>query len=327
MTDNKSGKLGRIVLIIGVIIGCLVIGLGATGLFLKYILFDSGTDSYYNSAGYGSTDSALQKSITVEESDLAAVPEAAKSDGRGGGASSAAPLDGGDLTEQKVIKTGDLTIQVKEVGEAVNKISDLAEQQGGFVLSSDVVTYTDGEKSATVVIKVPSDKFNSSLETVKAQAELVKKENISGQDVTEEYTDLQAQLKNYRAEEAQLTEFLERAGNVEELLSVSSALSAVRENIEITEGRIKYLEGMTDMSTITVVIHQEAKVAVPSEEWQPGETVKTSVQSLLRGLEGLVDLLIVFLIVVLPFVIIFGLGIWLIVYIIKKIVTRKRNNN
>lgn len=322
-------------IVLGVVGGVLILGIIGTSILLSLASRMTSTvptysSDYYDDYGYEMAKSnslGLGSSDLLEEvAELAPAPEA-KYDaytGTQAGETTAAGEVTEELTEQKVIKTGSLSIQVKNVEDTVSDLNNLTETKKGFVQSSNITTTTSGSQSATVTIKVPSQEFNNSVESIKDMADLVKNENLSGQDVTEEFTDLQSRLKNYQAEEAQLVEFLDRAGNVEELLDVSGALSDVREDIEVVEGRIKYLENMTDMSTITVNISQETTVNIPTKEWQPWEKVKKSFKVLIEGLQGLVNLLIVFVIVILPFILVFALIIWFIIWVIRKLVQRNK---
>ncbi len=330
---KKSRKTLWIVL--GVVGGLLILGIIGTSILLSLASRLTSTAPTYSSDYYDDYGYELEKSATSSEgyglmeevAELATAPEEESDVSYSGtetGETTAAGEVSEELTDQKVIKTGSLSIQVKNVEDTVSDLNNLAETKKGFVQSSDIYTTSSGSQSATVTIKVLGKEFNNSVESIKDMADLVKNENLSGQDVTEEFTDLQSRLKNYQAEEAQLVGFLDRAGNVEELLDVSEALSDVREDIEVVEGRIKYLENMTDMSTITVYISQETTVEIPTKEWQPWEKVKKSFRVLIEGLQGLVDLLIVFVIVVLPFILVFTLIIWFIIWVIKKLIWRRR---
>jgi hypothetical protein len=223
-----------------------------------------------------------------------------------------------DEGDQKVIKTGYLTLLVKKVGDSVSEITGIATSKGGFVLSSSIYTSPDETQSGTITLKVPVDKFEETVENLKEIAVSVERENLSGQDVTEEYTDLQAQLKNYRAEEEQYLEILKRTNTIEETLSVTEKLSLVRGKIERVEGQIKYLESQTDMSTITATLKEETRIDVPTKEWQPWETVKTAFRTFVRFLQGMVDVFIWIVIFLGPAVLIVWLIVWLIMSSMKK---------
>lgn len=185
---------------------------------------------------------AKAPSFGVEEDlafEMAAEPEAAE--------------EGGSPSERLVIKNGTLSLLVQDVRQSVSKMQGLATSLSGFVVDSQttIVDEKKGTLRATVTIRVPEEKFDEALQTLKNEAVKVTSEKTSGQDVTEEYTDLQSRLKNLEATEAQLLKIMERAGEIKDVLSVQQELTRVREQIETTKGRIKFLEESANMSRIT----------------------------------------------------------------------------
>ena len=115
---------------------------------------------------------------------------------------------------------------------------------------------------------------------------------MSGQDMTEDYVDLESRLTNLRAEEKQYLIILKEATTVEDLLNVSDYLSAVQGEIETIEGRLKYLDSQTNFSTITISIYEEASLVVPTSDWRPFEVVEKAFNRLIIVLQGFFDLLI-----------------------------------
>jgi len=222
-----------------------------------------------------------------------------------------------ELAEQKVIKTANLTLTVEKAGDTVSELNSLAVSKGGFILSSSVTTNPDGTQSASITLKVPVDKFEETVEDAKKLAKVIEKESLSGQDVTEKYTDLLSQLKNYQAEEEQYLEILKKATTIEDILKVTEKLSLVRGRIERTQGLIKYLESQTDMSTITITLKEEARIEIPTKEWRPLATLKRAFRSWIQFLQGLTNVLIWLVIFLGPPVIL----VWIIVKIVKR---RKR---
>ncbi|MFH2105180.1 MAG: DUF4349 domain-containing protein [Parcubacteria group bacterium] len=226
----------------------------------------------------------------------------------------------GDLSEQKVIKTGSLSVTVEKVDETSTKITDVIKGKNGFVQSSNVYTSADDSQSATIVVKVPAKDFESTVKEIKQLAKSVESESVSGQDVTAEYVDLQAQLKNYRAEETQYVKIMEQATTVEDTLKVAAKLSQVRGNIEQVEGRIKYLENQTDFSTITIYLSEETKVSVPTKEWKPWENAKVAFQYWVKALQAMVDVSVWIVLFAGPVVVV----VLIVVLIIRAAVRRKR---
>jgi hypothetical protein len=211
-------------------------------------------------------------------------------------------------------------MEVDNVGDSNGRISDIAKEKNGFIQSSTLRTDPEGVQTATIIVKIPADKFEEVMAEIKDLALNIENENVSGQDVTEEYMDLQAQLKNYRAEEEQYIEIMKKATDVEDILKVSKELSLVRGKIERTEGRIKYLESQTDFSTITIYLSQEVKVEVPTAKWRPLTNLKTAFQYWVKTLQWLVDVVVWLVIFLGPLAIV----LWFVIWAVRKIIRRKR---
>jgi hypothetical protein len=179
------------------------------------------------------------------------------------GKSAAAPM------ERKVIKNADLTLQTGDPEAALHKISALADAKGGFVVTSEVAQRGDGAKTVRVTARVPAAAFEAFLSEARAHAQRVLSEKQTGQDVTEEFIDLEARIKVQRETEARYLDFLKQAKNVEEALQVQSNLTVVRTEIERLEGRQRFLENQTSLSTINITLQPEATLAVvaPSGFW------------------------------------------------------------
>ncbi len=320
---KKKRKAWKIVLIvIASLVGAGIILLGVLMAISYFSTSWSGSsydDDYYQSESKSLTKTA-SRSIDLAEAPSSAADYALMEVSEEGGSSggSETSTTNGALTEQKIIKTAYLSMTVEAVADSVSDLTTLTETKGGFVKTSEIETASDNTQSATVVLRVPVKEFNSVVEATKDLATQVNSEEISGQDVTEEYMDLQARLKNYQAEEAQYQEILKQATTIEDILLVTDELSDVREDIEIVQGRIKYLENYTDLSTITVYLYEEASISLPTTEWKPLRSLKTAFQTLIRFGQGTITTLI--------WALMFGLPIGLVALIVYLVVRaiRKR---
>ena len=216
----------------------------------------------------------------------AATPSAEKGLAAGNGAGSTA------VGDRLVIKTGTITIVVKSVEESVTTVTSLATSSGGFVVSSR--SGTENEKLvATITIKVPADKFEATMETLRKMALEPPTESINGQDVTEEYADIGAQLRNLQATEKQLLNLLDRAQTVDDTLKVYNQLTNIRGQIERLQGRMQFLERSAALSTITVSLRPQVEkpiVKTGREAWQPGATFTEAARALVSALQVLGDL-------------------------------------
>ncbi|MSQ40387.1 MAG: DUF4349 domain-containing protein [Dehalococcoidia bacterium] len=193
-------------------------------------------------------------------------------------------------TERLIVRNVDMTLVVAKPAEAVQTIAEMAEETGGFVVSS----YISGEKEATlgafISMRVPAAKLDETLTRLRGLALRVTREQINSQDVTEEYVDLGARLKNLEAAEAQLLKLMERAQKVEEVLMVQRELTNVQQQIESLKARIQYLERTSAMALASVSLVPEASEAPLAEPgWSALETVKEALRSLFRASQGLVD--------------------------------------
>jgi len=234
--------------------------------------------------------------------------------------------------ERLVIKNADLSIVVKDPEAAMTAITNLADEMGGFVVSSNLYqTYTDSGipvPEASIVIRVPAEKLNEALEKIKADAVEVQSENQSGQDVTSEYVDLESQLKNLEAAEKQLTEIMSKAEKTEDVLNVFNQLTSIRGQIESIKGQMKYFEESAALSAVTVrLVAEETIQPLEVLGWKPEGTLRDAVQNLIYFWQDFVDFLIWFVVNFLPKLltigVVFVLPIWLIVRAIRS-ANRKR---
>ena len=224
-------------------------------------------------------------------------------------------------SERLIIKTANLSLLVKNVRESLSKVHALAESLGGFVTQSDIYEVDEKKETlaASITFRVPAEKFNETLEVLKKEALKVTSENISGQDVTEEYSDLQSQLKNLEATEEQLLQIMKRAGEIKDVLEVQRELNNVRGQIEQTKGRIKYLGESAKLSSITVYLATEKEeLPIVEEQWKPLAAAKEGLRSLISFWQGITNRAIYWGIFLAPFIII-----GLLIFFLKKLRPRK----
>jgi hypothetical protein len=214
--------------------------------------------------------------------------------------------------DQKIIKNGYLQLSVEKVSEVASKITEMSTRRGGFLQNSSVTQRGDGTYYGDISVRVPAKEFEAAMNEMKSYAKLVTHETASGQDVTEQYTDLEAQLRNARAQEETYLAILKQARTVEDTLMVQDRLGAVRSQIESLQGRLQYLENVTAFSTINASLSEEPTVRLPTREFRPFTIVKQAFQTLVavfqNALAGLIWFVIVWGGVLLPL----GLVAWLV---------------
>jgi hypothetical protein len=197
--------------------------------------------------------------------------------------------ENGEPTEdRKIVKTGYMTLEVEDIAETIDEIAEMADELNGYVVSSYKHEYERGV-SGRIIIRVPSEKFEEAFERLRQLAVAVPYETTTAKDVTEEYVDLEAQLGNLLATEAQYLALLDKAENVEEMLKVQKELSNVRGQIEQIEGRMKYLEQTSETSLIEVDLEETTGLAEP---WSASAALKAAVRGLTTFGRGLATVLI-----------------------------------
>ncbi|HCP08288.1 MAG TPA: hypothetical protein DIT25_00600 [Candidatus Moranbacteria bacterium] len=262
-----------------------------------------------------------------QDSFLSDVPSA-MSEGRGMAQkrmeTAPAPFMAGDniaITDKKVIKNGSLNLKVTDTDSASSKISQIAKDNGGDVFSSNFYETEKNMKSGSISVKVPVNNFEKTFSELKKVATLVVQESISGQDVTEQYADLQAQIKNKQAEEQQFQSILTQAQKIQDILDVTRELARVRGEIEMLQGQIKYLDSQTDMSLITIYLTEDTNITF-SDSWRPWQVVKETFNSLFKDIQKFINFIIVLIIRVIPIAILYALIAMVIYFIGKKIYSK-----
>jgi hypothetical protein len=162
--------------------------------------------------------------------------------------------------ERKVIRNAELTLELATPEEGKRMIETVAGSNGGFVVSSEVNSRDEGEVrgAVTLVLRIPAARFSAALEEIRKLGYKIRREKITGQDVTEEYVDLEARLKAKRAVEAQFLEIMKQANKVVDALEVQKALGEVRSDIEQMEGRRRFLDNQVALSTFTITLQAPA---------------------------------------------------------------------
>jgi len=180
--------------------------------------------------------------------------------------------------ERMIVRTGEISLVVKDVVGTQDEVARLAVSLGGYVVSSRISGEED-DRRGWISIRVPDEKFEQALAELRDLSVRVESESTDSQDVTEEYVDLQSRLKNAQATENQYLALLQKAENVEDILRIYERLSQVRNEIEQIKGRIQYLERTSSMSLISVRLEPEttAKPLVRTG-WNIVETFKSAIR-------------------------------------------------
>lgn len=212
--------------------------------------------------------------------------------------------------ERLIVKTGSISLLVENTEETLTKIEALALELGGFVTNSNSWRANE-QLHATITIRVPAESFDEARRRLKEGALEVQSENISAQDVTEEYVDLEARLTYLEETEGELRELLrsaqERGEKAEGILAIYRQLSDIGIQVEQTKGRMQYLERSAAMSALTVTLTPKEEVRVVEPGWDWLRTVRESLRDLVKALQFLADIATRFIVTLLPILIIVAL--------------------
>lgn len=206
----------------------------------------------------------------------------------------APPPESPPVIERKLIRNGALDLLVNDVGQTVDKIGSVVTAAGGFVEKSNQ-TYSSGHM-ATLTVRIPAAKLDSVIAELKKLATTVDRENVEVRDVTREYIDLDARLRNAQAEEAAYLQILKRATTIKDTLDVTEKLSDVRGRIEEMQGEMKLLTSQIEMSSLEVTLRSEADATVAGIRWRPLRQAKIAVSDMLSGLADWADSVVAFFI-------------------------------
>ncbi|MCS7252137.1 MAG: DUF4349 domain-containing protein [Thermoflexus sp.] len=204
-----------------------------------------------------------------------------------------------------IIKNAEMRLVVSSVDEALTRIEGLVADMGGYILNTRT-WFQDEEKYASLTFAVPSERFEETLGRLRRIATRVADENTSGQDVSQEYVDLEARLANLEAAVARLREFLKEAKSVEEALQVEVRLRELEGEIAQVKGRMNFLKGRAAYSLITVILEPQRPTPTPASTptpvmWDPRETFREATGVLGILLQALVDISIWMLVLGGPF--------------------------
>lgn len=283
----------------------------------------SDSESSYESKSSGEADMAVEKE---ESSNEVAVDS-------GSNAEESAVEEPGEespevSTTRMITHQAHLQVNVKKLETAQANITKKVEQYGGYVVESNVYQEDVETNSGRMIVRVPEKHFQTFLQDAEGEAADILERKVTGQDVTEQYVDLQSRVKSKRAVEGRLLEFMGNAQKTEDLLKISADLAKVQEEIEVMVGKMKYLENQTSFSTIELVMY-ENRVVVPeieSKELNTWEKTKKQLATSTNGLLATGSALIVIFIGNLPVLILLALIGVAVYWIIKRRLRTEQKN-
>ena len=204
--------------------------------------------------------------VAVDEAEREVVEEAAPEEPQEFAGRELADLDEQErqeFSQEMIIKRGTQHLLTDQVTEVAHQVRELMGKFGGYVEGSSFEE-EEGMERVEYNLRVPAESFDELMDDISELARL-KREDVSTEDVTEEYIDLEARLEVLEAQESRLVDMLDEAEEVSEMLEIENELSRLREKIESIQGRMDYLERATSYSYLRVIIEQE-KVGTPQPQ-------------------------------------------------------------
>lgn len=226
-------------------------------------------------------------------------------------------------TDRLIVRTANLSLTVKDAEAALETAKSTASSLGGFISNSQTVRVDKDRVRVSVTIRVPAEKFDEAIKQLKQAAIRVESEKLAGQDVTEEYIDLSARLRNLEATEKELlalmTTVREKTNRAEEILAVQRELNNVRQQIEQLKGRMQYLERSVALATITLdLIPESLEAPVAPEGWDPARVARDALRALVNTLQALATVGIYLVIYLLPVLVIIGVPLGVLVRLLRR---------
>jgi hypothetical protein len=213
----------------------------------------------------------------------------------------------GQAVEPKIIKTGQVSLEVAQVPAALDQVRDIAASNGGYLSSSNIYSSENDRKTAYAMIRVPAEKFDT---VMQALAPLGKVLSTSEQrsDVTEQYIDLTIQNESYHNQLENYYRLMDTATKVEDIIKIQEQIDQITLSLNRIEGQLRYLNSQIDLSTISVNLQEPEPVG--------GETtfsIVTAINEGIAGFFGMISTIIVIILSVIPLIVI-----GLIVYVIYR---------
>lgn len=216
---------------------------------------------------------------------------------------------------RKLVRTVQLVLTVDDSAVAAGRVEELVEAAGGYVSASEATRRPDEMLFVRMTLRVPGERLEEVVDAVRGLAQRVERQNLSTEDVTDRYVDLEARLRALRATEAELTALLgesrARGHSAEDIMAIYRELTGIRSQIEQLQGQLQQLADRVSYSTLHLELRPaEAARPLVAEGWQPGATLRNSVRGLVAALQWLADAAIVIVVAVLPILLLVGLVAW-----------------
>ncbi|QEL18070.1 DUF4349 domain-containing protein [Limnoglobus roseus] len=207
----------------------------------------------------GNSPAAAKKAPALDEMKVAppAAPPAAGGAGNPGPANEVA-------AERKIIFSGTLDVEVKDFGTAQRELAGLMQKHKAYFAKTEIRGDSGQKRVGTFTIKVPVESFQPLVESLAALGNPLRNTTDS-QDVTEEYVDVEARVKNLKAEEEVMNKLLKEVGSrLDDIFKIREQIRTNREQIERAEARLQALGKLTSLSTISLTLRDKEEYVAPT---------------------------------------------------------------
>lgn len=252
----------------------------------------------------GTMEEAEAPSAPSSDTEAQAASRSAAPNGAPNGEAAPPPA----VRSRKLIRRLDVHLVVKDTEAAAQRLQAIAASLGGFVSDLNAAR-SGGVLHYQMTLRVPAERLDRAREEIRRIAVRVEREQMSTEDVTDQYVDLEARMRSLQLTESELRELLaesrERSRKVSDVMDIYRELTGVRTQVEQIQGQLNALQNLVGLSTIQLTLEPDAaEKPIVAEGWRPNETVRSSFSTLLGFLQGVADLLIFLVVVGLPVVLV-----------------------
>ena len=232
------------------------------------------------------------------------------------------------LQDRKVIYNADLTLIVSDTEAAARDVEDLVASADGYVANMNA--YRGGEDLMfySITLRVPAEQFDTVRSALREMAIRVDHESVNTDDITDQYYDLDARLRTLQATETELLALLketrERGGEVEDIMSIYRELTNIQSQIESLQGQLNRFDKLVAFSTISVDLRSDELTKPISSSWRPLGILHSSFRTLVSALQGLANVLIYLVVVVLPILLLLALPVVLLFVVVRWFIRRRK---
>lgn len=299
----------------------IVLATGCSGPVTKLNEREPGAETTQVAPPEGGERGLSDNKSTADEAAPAAPPRAkAAANQSPGGAQGQTEKAPEATAGHYIIRSAQVTLQVKDVRQAMAAVQKAARAQHGFVSDSNLQAAEGQTPSATLTLRVPAVHFDEVLDSLGGVGE-VRARSVSGEDVTAEFVDTTSRVRNLQREEAELLKLLDRAGRLTDVLEVERELARVRGEIESAQGRLRQLGSQVDLATIQVTLSEAVQVTSTSP-WQLGPVWENAWANAQRELAGTVAWLIAGLVWLVAYVLPVGIPVLLLFLLVGWAIRR-----